>query len=108
MLIAIDKQRKATLSPKLVTGKGHFVADSPKLKYTFDSVAQVHKERPEVGQVVYLPRGIDYYHETSQYLRDEHGIDPRKVAFLTSKTSDIKKQEIMDEFNDPKGKIKSS
>ena len=106
MLIAIDKQRKATLSPKLVTGKGHFVKDSPKLKYTFDSVAKVHKQRPEVGQVVYLPRGIDYYHETTQYLREQHGIAPSSVAFMTSKTSDIKKQEIMDEFNDPKGKIK--
>ena len=66
----------------------------------------MHKERPEVGQVVYLPRGIDYYHETAQYLRDEHGIAPSSVAFMTSKTSDIKKQEIMDEFNDPNGKIK--
>ena len=106
MLIAIDKQRKATLSPKLVTGKGHFVKDSPKLKYTFDSVAKVHKERPEVGQVVYLPRGIKYYPETTQYLQEAHGIPPSSVAFFTSKTSDIKKQEIMDEFNNPKGKIK--
>ena len=105
-LIAIEKQRKAALSPKLVTGKGHFVKDSPKLKYTFDSVAKVHKERPEVGQVVYLPRGIDYYPETTQYLEEAHGIDPRSVAFMTSKVSDTKKQEIMDEFNDPKGKIK--
>ena len=106
MLVAIDKQRKATLSPKLVTGRGHFVKDSPKLKYTFDSVAKVHKERPEVGQVVYLPRGIKYYPETTQYLQEAHGIPPSSVAFITSKTSDIKKQEIMDEFNNPKGKIK--
>ncbi len=105
MLIAIDKQRKATLSPKLVTRKGHFVKDSPKLKYTFDSVAKVHKQRPEVGQVVYLPRGIDYYPEVQQYL-GEQGIDRSRVAFIHSGISDTKKQEIMDEFNDPNGKIK--
>ena len=104
-LLAIDKQRKATLSPKLVTGQGHFVKDSPKLKYTCDSVAKVNKQRPEVGQVIYLPRGIDYYPEVKNYLM-EQGVDSKSISFINSTTSDTKKQDIMDEFNDPNGNTK--
>ena len=104
-LIAINKQRMVTLSPKLVTGRGHFVKDSPKLRYTFDSVININKKRNEVGQVVYLPRGIDYYNEVEDYLL-EKGIKKEQLAFINAKTSDEKKQEIMDEFNDPKSPLK--
>ncbi len=105
VLRAIDIQRKATLSPKLITGKGHFVKDSPRLLFTCDAIAKAYTKKPNVGQVMYLPRGVDYYPEVKSYLV-EQGLPAQSIAFLHGQTSDQKKQDIMDDFNDPNGKTK--
>lgn len=104
-IVAINNQRMAMLSPKLVTGKGHFVKDSPKLKFTMDTALSVHKEEPDVGQVVYIPRGVQYLNEAVDYLV-ENGMKRDSIAILDSKTKPAREQEILADFNDPNGKTK--
>ena len=104
-IVAINNQRMAMLSPKLVTGKGHFVKDSPKLKFTMDTALAVHKEEPDVGQVVYIPRGVQYLNEAVDYLV-EKGMKRESIAILDSKTKPEREQQILADFNDPDGKTK--
>jgi predicted ABC-type ATPase len=105
-LKAINKQRNATLSPKLVTGKGHFVRDSPKLKYTFDMVSRVFNEKPGTGQIVYLPRGNQYFPEAVDYLVKNSDLKHDQIGIIDGKVSGEKRQKILDDFNRKDGKIK--
>jgi hypothetical protein len=120
-LKAINNMRMASLSPSLLnfedddlyvgTGipelvkKDHLIEDSPKLKFTFDSVANFHKEKPDLGQVIYMPRGVKQFDIAVNNLI-EKGIPKKAIATISSKTSNKKKEKIMKDFNDPNGTIK--
>jgi hypothetical protein len=116
-LKAINNMRMSTMSMKMVNfDKYHqgidisdtkLVEDSPKLKFVADVTANVYKERPEVGQVIYMPRGIEHYGEVVSYLISK-GIPRDAIATIHSQMAGgrDKVETIKAEFNDPKGKIK--
>lgn len=120
-IVGINKTRQSTLSPLLVElddfhdAEIHaemkkaramgFVESSPKLEFTFGSVAAVHKKRPDIGQVVYMPQGNKHYSDCIDYLV-KNGFKRDEVAVIEGGVSGKKREMIMKEFNDPKGKIK--
>jgi N12 class adenine-specific DNA methylase/predicted nucleic acid-binding Zn-ribbon protein len=119
-LVAINNMRMATVSPSLINfddelysktdiadmvKQDDFVEDSPKLKFTTDSIANLYNENPDLGQIMYMPRGIDEYDKVINNLVKK-GIPKSAIATIHSKTSDDKKDKIMSEFNNPNGKIK--
>jgi hypothetical protein len=85
--------------------KPSFVEESPKIQYTAKLASKVYKERPDIGQIVYLPRGVEYFDEVVNYF-NKMGIPKDAIAVIDSKTPLPKREEIMTSFNDPKGKIK--
>ena len=109
--------RYSTLSSKMVKDffdekdsikkniKSSFVEESPKIQYTAKLASKVYKERPDIGQIVYLPRGVEYFDEVVNYF-SKIGIPKDAIAIIDSKTPLPKREEIMTSFNDPKGKIK--
>lgn len=123
MLKAINNMRMCTVSPELVhfddmyAGTGipkivageDFIDDSPKMKFTFDSIAKFHAEKPNIGQVVYLPRGIEKIDKAIANLVKQ-GVPKDSIAVLVGSgkyaKSDDQKAAVMKEFNDPDGKIK--
>ncbi len=116
-LKAINNMRMSTMSMKMVNfDKYHegldisntkTVEDSPKLKFVTEVAANVYKQRPEVGQVLYMPRGIEHYGEVVEYLAAK-GIPRDAIATIHSQMSGgrDKVEKIKAEFNDPAGKIK--
>lgn len=114
ILKAINNMRMSTLSTDLVKKDGindivgkteNFVESSPKLNFTCNVAANVYKEKPDVGQVIYMPRGIDDYGKVVDYLVSK-GIPKNAIATIHSKISEDKIEKIKAEFNDPDGKIK--
>jgi hypothetical protein len=129
-LKGINALRALALSPRLVDGTmlgdikisipsdmGNFVTSSPKMTFVCDSASTLYKQHPDQGQVIYLPRGVKNYNEVKEYLVKK-GVDPESIAFISpewlptgknkegEERSDIRKDEIMKDFNDPNGKIK--
>lgn len=120
-LIAMNNMRMATLSPSLIDPKffadyeeyegwhkptlQNIVKESPKLQFVCDTATQQYKARPEEGQVIYMPRGVEQYSYVKDYLVSQ-GIPADAVAFMDSSISLDKKEQITESFNDPDGKIK--
>jgi hypothetical protein len=125
-LTAINNMRLAALSPAAIDPKNFeryrgwegwpaaekdepkssdFVSISPKMKFTCDSVAQCWKEKPDAGQIIYLPRGVNDYVHVKNYLVS-HGMPADSIEFMHSKTTLDEKERIKNDFNDPNGKCK--
>jgi predicted RNA methylase len=123
-LVAINNMRMATISPYLVkmddgfyndTPEGimaksllkgsDFVEDSPKLKFTTNSVAGLYEKRPDVGQIIYMPRGVKQFDKVIDNLVKK-GIPKNAIAVIDSDTDENKKDKIMEDFNNENGKIK--
>lgn len=108
VLVAMNNMRMAVLSPALLTGDyKNVVLDSPKLKFVCDSVAQCYKQKPDGGQVIYMPRGIESFPYVKEYLVQQ-GVPQDAIALLSSKhnANDDKKDRIQDRFNDKNDKLK--
>ena len=120
-LIAMNNMRMATLSPTLIDPKfwadyaeyegwhepkrSDIVKESPKLQFVCDTASKQYKDRPNAGQVIYMPRGVEDYSFVKDYLVSK-GVPADAIAFMDSSTSLDKKEKIKDEFNDVDGKIK--
>ncbi|MDR2702173.1 MAG: N-6 DNA methylase [Spirochaetaceae bacterium] len=125
-LKAINNMRMATLSPasinplrfnfyrqefpKLFKGvefpeSKDFVSTSPKMTFVCDSVAKSYKQKPDIGQYIYLPRGVNDFVHVKQYLMDQ-GMPEDSIAFMSSNTSLDEKERIKNDFNDKNGRIK--
>jgi len=132
-LRCINALRQATLSPALVDGfefldgtaakaagihegkisvEGkHFVKDSPKMKFSCDTAAALYKQHPDKGQIFYLPKGIENYGDVKEYLVSK-GIPADAIGFMSpaylkaGEAGNDQKQQMVDEFNDPKNKLK--
>jgi hypothetical protein len=132
-LRCINALRQAALSPALVDGfafldveaagkagiqesaihvkNKDFVKDSPKLRFTCDTAANLHKLHPDKGQIIHLPQGVEHYGAVKKYLVSQ-GVPADSIAFLAPdylKASDAgndQKEAIVKEFNDPKSKLK--
>lgn len=103
-LMNFDDLYKDTDIPEMVAAE-NLVEDSPKLKFTFDSVSKFYSQRKDLGQVIYMPRGVERFKECVQHLI-KNGIPKDAIAIISSKTSEKKKDQIMSDFNNPDGKIK--
>lgn len=67
VLVAMNNMRMAMVSPALLDSSEYpeiedfptdIVESSPKLQYVCDTSSQVWKEKPECGQVIYMPYGV--------------------------------------------------
>jgi hypothetical protein len=122
-LKAINNMRLAALSPAAIDPKNFeryrgwegwpdkepkssdFVSTSPKMKFVCDSIAQCWKEKPDAGQIIYLPRGVNDYVHVRNYLVSQ-GMPEDPIEFMHSGTTLDQKERIKNDFNDPNGKCK--
>ena len=67
VLVAMNNMRMAMVSPALLDSSEYpeiedfptdIVESSPKLQYVCDTASQIWKEKPECGQVIYMPYGV--------------------------------------------------
>lgn len=118
MLKAITNMRQITLSPKAlnyekpheISGVSkeqlHIIKSSPKLQFVVGCAAKIYKKKPNVGQVIYMPRGIEHYDDVVQSLV-ESGIPRDAIAYIHSSYPNIdEREEIIRRFNDPNDKLK--
>lgn len=114
IFVGMNNMRMNMISPALVKagysdlkipGIKDLVKSSPKLLAVSQTVFNVYKKKPDCGQIIYLPRGV----QESTYLKRHliaMGIPQGAVAMINSRTSDAQKQKITAAFNDPAAKIK--
>ena len=110
----MNAMRMLMISPTLVNLKAggikipnisEFVTSSPKLLLVCEVVIQIYQDRPECGQIIYLPRGVKESVLIKQYLV-KNGIPESAVGMINSSTTESRKLKITDEFNRPDGKLK--
>ena len=104
-LKAIGELQNITLSPYLSRYNEHsptykeFVENSPKIKYAVEAIAQVHKDNKEVGQVLYMPRGISQFHLIREYLIKEKGFKPGQIGEIIGGMTMDAKDSVREKFN---------
>ncbi|EKR89701.1 helicase C-terminal domain protein [Leptospira santarosai str. CBC379] len=134
-LVSILTQQMMNISPALVKkgegevwnyvgeinpeGDKNIVQRSPKLQFIADSLAEFYnqykKSKPGEripGQLMFMPKGVEYISKIKQYLMEKHGIPENAIGILTSDTKikkakdpELAKQglsrftEISDQFN---------
>lgn len=109
-LRSMNFSRNLALSPYLFEYSGlgeptylEYVNTSPKLKYVMEcirSVKNYHTERnePISGQVIYMDRGLKYFHLLKEYLVNEVGFKRHEIGMITSKVSVENKRKTQDAF----------
>lgn len=114
IFVGMNNMRMNMISPALVNEKypniklpniKDLVKSSPKLTTVSQTIFNVYKAKPDCGQIVYLPRGVQESSHLKRHLAGL-GIPQSAIALINSHTSDLQKQKITESFNDPKGKIK--
>ena len=121
VLKGIGNSRSATLSPALVAHKldkfhgdvqdqtFRLVEDSPKLSFSCGLTAEIYKNRPDLGHILYMPEGVEKYNDVVTYMT-QNGIPKDAIATISGSMSGEagaeKIEAIMKDFNDPDGKIK--
>ena len=110
----MNAMRMLMISPTLVKCKddkikipdlGEFVSSSPKLRVVCCTVSQIYRERPDCGQIIYLPRGVKESALVKQYLVKE-GIPEDAVGMISSSTTESRKNKITKAFNNPDEELK--
>lgn len=114
-LVAINNMRQSTVSMDLVKRDPKFhenvdfsgdpISDSPKLNFSFGCVREIYSKRPDVGQVLYMPTGKNHFPEYIDYLV-KAGIPKDAISIISADVSLDKREKIMEDFNNPDGKIK--
>ena len=109
---AMNAMRMCLISPALVNDKNikvpdlsQFVAASPKMLFVCDSVISIYKEKPDCGQIIYLPRGVKEFTAVKQYLIKNH-IPEEAIGTMNSSTTESKKGKITKAFNNPDDPLK--
>lgn len=117
VLKAMTHMRTATLSPALLDPEDYpgleipplekVVEASPKLKYVCDTVADVYKFKPECGQFIYMPQGVESFQYVKEYLVKQ-GVPEEAIEYVSGKHNNTneKKQKVADRFNDKEDKLK--
>ena len=113
----MNNLRMNMISPALVKEKysardrikipdiGKMVDCSPKLQTVCNTVVEIYQQRPECGQIIYLPRGVKESASVKQYLIGK-GIPQKAIAMINSGTTELQKQRITTAFNDPDAILK--
>ncbi|MCQ2596539.1 MAG: YodL domain-containing protein [Treponema sp.] len=119
-LKAMTTMRTATLSPALlnpddfeqyegieIPSPSELVESSPKLKWVCQTVADLYKEKPECGQFIYMPQGVEYFDYMKEYLINQ-GIPEDAIDYINGKrnNSPESKDKISKKFNDKEDKLK--
>jgi hypothetical protein len=75
----MNTMRMCLISPTLVKDKNikvpdlsQFVLASPKMLLVCNCVINIYKEKPNCGQIIYLPRGVKEFAAVKQYLIKNH------------------------------------
>ena len=109
---AMNTMRMCLISPTLVNDKNikvpdlsQFVAASPKMLFVCDSVISIYKEKPDCGQIIYLPRGVKEFTAVKQYLIKNH-IPEDAIGMMNSATTESRKGKITKAFNNPEDPLK--
>ena len=113
----MNNLRMNMISPALVKEKydardgikipdlGEMVDSSPKLQLVCNTVTAIYNQRPECGQIIYLPRGVKESTSIKQQLV-KNGIPAKAIAMINSGTTELQKQRITTAFNDPDAQLK--
>ena len=109
---AMNTMRMCLISPTLVNDKNikvpdisQFVFSSPKMLLVCDTVINVYNEKPDCGQIIYLPRGVKEFDAVKQYLI-KHQIPEEVIGMMNSSTTESRKGKITKAFNDPENPLK--
>lgn len=109
---AMNTMRLCLISPTLV--KNHnshnndlsdFVTASPKMLFVCQSVIKIYQEKPDCGQIIYLPRGVKEFSAIKKYLI-QNKIPEEAIGMMNSSTTELRKNKITKAFNDPKNVLK--
>jgi len=109
-IVAITELQNITLSPYLSKNNIHsptskeFVENSPKIKFAVESIIQNKKDKSEAGQVIYMPRGVQFFPLLKQYLVNEGKFKDSEIGIIKGGMSIDAKYSVQNKFN--KGKIK--
>ena len=119
-LKAMTTMRTATLSPALlnpddfeqyegivIPSPSELVESSPKLRWVCQTVADLYKQKPECGQFIYMPQGVEYFDYVKDYLVKQ-GIPEDAIDYINGKrnSSSEQKDKISKKFNDKEDKLK--
>ena len=102
---ALVKEKYAARDGIKIPDLGKMVESSPKLQLVCNTVTAIYNERPECGQIIYLPRGVKESTSVKQYLV-KNGIPAKAIAMINSGTTELQKQRITTAFNDPAAPLK--
>ena len=109
---AMNTMRMCLISPTLVKDKNikvpdisEFVTASPKMLLVCDTVITLYKEKPECGQIIYLPRGVKEFIAVKNYLIKNH-IPEEAIGMMNSATTESRKGKITKAFNNPADPLK--
>ena len=115
---AINSMRMCLISPLLVKNSTYtthkniekqnpidFVLSSPKLFLVCNTAINVYKEKPDCGQIIYLPRGIKEFRAIKEYLI-KNKILENAIGIINSTTNEQNKIKITESFNNPTNKLK--
>jgi hypothetical protein len=105
-LIAIGEMRKIAFSPFLsrfykgeIPNYKTFVEGSPKIKMVAEIIKQNKKDKPEAGQIIYSPIGVEYFPHIKEYLTKVVGYKADEVAIIAGSVAFNKKLAIQEQFN---------
>ena len=97
---ATVKEKYAARDGIKIPAPDKMVESSPKLQLVCNTVLEVYNQRPECGQIIYLPRGVKESNSVKQYFVKK-GIPSKAIVMMNSGTSELQKQRITAAFNDP-------
>ena len=109
---AMNTMRLCLISPTLV--KNHnshnndlsdFVTASPKMLFVCQSVIKIYREKPDCGQIIYLPRGVKEFSAIKKYLI-QNEIPEHAIGIMNSSTTELRKNKITKAFNDSQNVLK--
>lgn len=109
---AMNTMRLCLISPTLV--KNHnshnndlsdFVTASPKMLFVCQSVIKIYREKPDCGQIIYLPRGVKEFSAIKKYLIQKE-IPEDAIGIMNSSTTELRKNKITKAFNDSQNVLK--
>lgn len=111
VLKAINKSRKATLSPDIATDNievsaEEFIKNSPKLEYVVNAVESMKKKDPATSQIIYMPLGLKFLPKVREYFENKGIYKKGEIEIISSETADDKIPDITASFNDRNGKVK--
>lgn len=102
---AIVKEKYPSKDGIKIPDLGKMVETSPKLQTVCNTVIEVYQQKPECGQIIYLPRGVKESASVKQYLIGK-GIPQKAIAMINSGTTELQKQRITTAFNNPENILK--